>query len=179
MSVTLKSSVAWADWKEYLGWINKPRMMKLLDRRKKVSIAEHRKYTAGLKKKSSQKFFGAYESETQKFLGICALKNIEKRDKKAELYICLNDHRGKGNGFGKEVTRKLLDYGFIRLKLNRIYLYTPSFNHRAIRCYESVGFIEEGRLLEDLKIGSKYFDCVRMCYLKRFQKKRSRRKIIS
>lgn len=49
-----------------------------------------------------------------------------------------------GHGYGTEATRLIVDYGFRALPLHRIELRVYAFNDRAIRCYRSAGFVEEG-----------------------------------
>lgn len=51
---------------------------------------------------------------------------------------------GRGRGLGTEATRLIVDHGFRVLGLHRIQLEVYSFNPRARRVYEQVGFVHEG-----------------------------------
>ena len=166
--VTL-AKAQWPHWQEYRRWINRPAMMRLLDRRKKVSEKEHRLYVGKIARDPKMKFFGIF-LPSKKFIGICALKQIDKTAKKAELYICLSP-RASGHGYGLLAVKALLAYGFDRLKLNRIYLYTPAYNTAALRCYKKAGFVREGVLLQDIVRNGHYYDAVRLCYLKKFRRR--------
>jgi RimJ/RimL family protein N-acetyltransferase len=53
-----------------------------------------------------------------------------------------SDHWGKG--FGSDAMRVLLRYGFLELGLHRVSLNVFSYNERAIRSYQKVGFVVEG-----------------------------------
>jgi hypothetical protein len=53
---------------------------------------------------------------------------------------------GRNRGLGTEATRLIIGYGFERLGLHRISLEVYSFNPRARRVYEKVGFVAEGML---------------------------------
>jgi RimJ/RimL family protein N-acetyltransferase len=55
-----------------------------------------------------------------------------------------------GEGLGTEATRLVCGYGFEKLGLHRISLEVFSFNPRARRSYEKVGFVAEGTLRETL-----------------------------
>jgi RimJ/RimL family protein N-acetyltransferase len=50
----------------------------------------------------------------------------------------------RGRGLGREITRLVVAWGFGGLGLHRIELEVLAFNTRAIRCYLSCGFREEG-----------------------------------
>jgi RimJ/RimL family protein N-acetyltransferase len=163
----------WQHWKVYRDWINDEEIALLVDRYLPASEFQHKEFYASLQRDRSKIFFSVLQTPGNKFVGVCALKNIDSKNRKAEFYICLNGPRGKG--LGKETTQKCLDYAFDTLNLNRVYLYTPSYNKAALQCYKGVGFKEEGRGLEDIYSKGKYFDSVRMCYLKRFRPK-SRKK---
>jgi len=50
-------------------------------------------------------------------------------------------------GLGTEAVTVLLFHAFRNMNLSRVYLRVYDDNHRAIRCYQKVGFKKEGRLL--------------------------------
>ncbi len=160
----------WKDWKTYLAWVNEPGIMQLIDRYLPVSELEHQDFYRKLLKDKTQIFF-AVKTPAGKFLGVCALKHLDLKNRKAELYICLNGKGVRGRGLGQQAVGALLDYGFETLNLNRIYLYTPAFNKAALACYRRCGFKTEGVLKEDLFSGGRYHDAVRMAFLRRFRKK--------
>ena len=67
-----------------------------------------------------------------------------------------------GCGYGTEVLRLLLDYGFNQLRLHNICLKVFNFNERAINCYKDVGFVECGRRHECYYLDGKYYDVITM-----------------
>lgn len=50
----------------------------------------------------------------------------------------------RGIGLGQDVTRLVIDWGFVELGLHRIELEVLATNERAIRCYRACGFVHEG-----------------------------------
>ena len=54
-----------------------------------------------------------------------------------------------GLGLGRRMMELLLDWGRLR-KLRKMYLHVYADNERAIALYRSLGFVEEGRLREDV-----------------------------
>ena len=72
------------------------------------------------------------------------------------------DRRTWGLGLGAEVTRDVVRYGFDEVGHHRIGLEVFAHNHRAIRCYERCGFVEEGREGDAAYVGGAWRDDVIM-----------------
>lgn len=64
-----------------------------------------------------------------------------------------------------DALRVLIKFVFEELNMHKISLGVFDFNERAIKCYEKVGFVEEGRFKEQLFKGGKYVDEIRMAIL--------------
>lgn len=62
----------------------------------------------------------------------------------------------KGLGFGREAIRLLKYLCFEKLKFHRLWLDVYDDNYRAIKLYESEGFIKEGTLRENIKANTGY-----------------------
>jgi RimJ/RimL family protein N-acetyltransferase len=60
----------------------------------------------------------------------------------------------------------LLRHGFCTLNLNRIFLRVFAENKRAIRTYEKVGFVHEGRLRQAVYKNGAYSDILYMSVLR-------------
>lgn len=83
-------------------------------------------------------------------VGIIGLLNIDKKCRKAEIYITIGEHELKGKGIAKEATKLLLNYAFDTLDLNKVYLFTEKDNVIAQKLFERLGFIKEGLLHDDV-----------------------------
>jgi len=176
MSKIQLKPLEWKDWQKYLDWVNDGEIAKLIDRYLPVTKLEHQDFYKVLLKDKSRIFFSISQRLRGGFLGVCALKNIDAKNRKAELYICLNGKGVRGKGLGTQTVEELLKYAFDTLNLNRIYLYTPSYNKAAISCYKKTGFVREGEFLEDVYSDGRYYNTIRMCYLRKFRKaKRAKR----
>lgn len=73
--------------------------------------------------------------------------------------------RGRDRGLGTEAIRLFLCYGFEKLGLHRISLNVLSFNPRARRVYEKLGFVTEGVLREEHRWGEEWIDVTIMSIL--------------
>jgi RimJ/RimL family protein N-acetyltransferase len=80
--------------------------------------------------------------------------------------IFIGDKSVWDQGYGTDVMRLLLKHGFETLNLNRIYLKVYATNLRAIRCYEKVGYVPEGRLREASYKHGQYVDFILMSVLR-------------
>lgn len=99
-------------------------------------------------------------------IGNLGLHRISWREREAELGIFIGEKTVWNQGLGGDALRLLLDYGFNKLNLNRIFLRVHANNPRAIRSYEKVGFIHEGRLREAHFSNGEYVDVLIMSVLR-------------
>jgi diamine N-acetyltransferase len=71
-----------------------------------------------------------------------------------------------GHGYGTDALRTLVRWGFRQLNLNRVFLRVNDDNARAIRSYEKIGFVHEGRLRQDRYHAGRYLDTLLMGILR-------------
>jgi RimJ/RimL family protein N-acetyltransferase len=109
--------------------------------------------------------FGLYQNLS--IIGYCELSNHNRNSNSAIISRVQIAPCNRNNGFGQLMIRKLLEFGFNKLNLNRIGLAVFDFNAPAIRCYEKTGFCIEGTLRETSKVDTTYWNCHIMSILKR------------
>jgi len=80
----------------------------------------------------------------------------------AETGVFIGNKTFWNKGYGTEAMVLLIDYGFKALNLHNILLRAFSFNERAVRCYEKIGFKTIGKRRDALKRGDKTFDIIYM-----------------
>ncbi|SCG81935.1 diamine N-acetyltransferase [Proteiniborus sp. DW1] len=93
------------------------------------------------------------------YIGTVSLKNINYIDKNAEYAIVVRK-KYWGQKYAYEATKAIINYGFDKLNLNKIYLNVLSSNTRANLFYEKFGFIKEAIFKEHVYINGKYEDLV-------------------
>lgn len=111
------------------------------------------------KDKDSQTF--AIEADGL-FIGDCGIFNADRRGGTAEVGIGIGDRDYWGRGYGREALGLLVDYGFRLQNFRKLWLSVHAGNERAIRSYRAVGFVEEGRLREQVWSGGRYEDIILM-----------------
>ncbi len=84
--------------------------------------------------------FAIFTTQDDKLIGTCGFHRPDPRNHHAEVGISIGEKDYWGRGYGTDAMQILLRYGFYELNLHRIELRVYSFNHRAIRSYEKLGF---------------------------------------
>ena len=100
------------------------------------------------------------------FIGNVGFNSIDWINRSGELGIFIGEKQYWSQGYGKKAMRLIVQFGFESLNLHRIMLRVHANNPRAIRSYEAVGFVHEGKLRDDLFQDGQYFDVLLMSILK-------------
>lgn len=110
----------------------------------------------------SSKSYIIVEKETEKPIGITSLINIDYKNRNAECIIDIGERAFWGKGYGTETMRLLLDYAFLEMNLHRVALRVFSFNEKAIKLYEKMGFRHEGKARQSLFRAGAWHDVIHM-----------------
>jgi RimJ/RimL family protein N-acetyltransferase len=87
--------------------------------------------------------FAIHTLAEDKLIGYCQLMWVQANHRHAWISIGIGEADYRGKGYGTDAMRVLVGYAFRELDLHRITLSVYSYNQRAIRCYEKVGFVRE------------------------------------
>jgi RimJ/RimL family protein N-acetyltransferase len=79
------------------------------------------------------------------YVAMGGFTNIDHIANHAEFYVMVNPEM-HGKGIGGKVSYWMYNYAFVKLNLNKIYLYTNKDNVSAYKIYERAGFKLEGVL---------------------------------
>jgi RimJ/RimL family protein N-acetyltransferase len=100
-------------------------------------------------------------------IGEILIDNFVEADQRAGLIIGVLDPTCLGKGLGTEAIKAVAEFCFDVLGLHKLSMRVLSFNTRAIRAYERVGFVREGLERESAFIGGVWYDDVIVGLLKR------------
>lgn len=104
----------------------------------------------------------AIVTDDDDYVGTVSLKNVNHIDRNAEYAIAIHkDYWGKE--FAKFATDSIIEYGFGRLNLHKIYLKVSSSNVRANMFYEKYGFAKEGIFKQHMIINGEFVDLNWFC----------------
>jgi RimJ/RimL family protein N-acetyltransferase len=146
-------------------WFNDPEVLQYLAMYLPMSeAAEERWFDAQLEDEKSHVF--VIETLDGVAIGNLGLFDIDGRNRSAGCGISICEKAYWNQGYGADALRTLLGFAFGEMNLNRIYLSVYDFNERAIRCYEKIGFRQEGRLRQSQFTGGRYVDELVMAVLR-------------
>lgn len=106
--------------------------------------------------------FTIYRRDTWQPIGQTNLQNIQFDQGSAEFGIGILERSLQGQGYGTEVTRLMLFYGFRVLGLHAIQLTVDGANPGGQRAYEKAGFKLAGRYREAVLVDAKRYDLIHM-----------------
>jgi RimJ/RimL family protein N-acetyltransferase len=101
-----------------------------------------------------------------KVIGSIGMHHRDQRSRVSAFGVGIYDPAYVGQGYGREAIGLFLDWAFRIQNYERIWLSTWANNERAIRCYQALGFVEEGRQRRQLYMDGQYVDAVMMGLLR-------------
>ena len=96
--------------------------------------------------------------DQKEMIGLAMFEGILWNQRNGWLAIGIGDARNRGKGYGREAIELLMRFGFYELNLHRIQLTVFSYNHWAIKLYESLGYQREGTFREHLQRDGVWYD---------------------
>ena len=144
----------------YTAWLNDSEVNANLTLASSVISLETEKEF--LQKIAADHNYGIIDAQTDSLIGNAGLHKLNHLHRNAEIGIFIGDKKYWNKGYGTEALSLLIDYCFAVLNLHNISLNVYSFNARAIRCYEKVGFKKVGELREAFIYGRKAHNIILM-----------------
>ena len=130
----------------YQRWYNDFEVMRYYGGMRPWSREEAEQWYQSSNKNERAAYFTIYDLVTLLPVGYTGLFDISQFHRTAEFDIFIGEQESWGKGYGTEVTRLVLEYGFTCLGLNNIFLWVNEANKRGIRAYQRAGFRMAGRL---------------------------------
>lgn len=150
-----------ADIRYRVAWLNNPQVNAYLgDEIKKASLKSETEWFKKYKQDKSKKFFTIFYGATR--IGLVGLTHIEKRAKKAELFVMIGEDKFRGQGFGRLSVEFIVNYAFKKLKLRKVALGVFQENKIAIKTYRAVGFEKEGILKDEAYFKGRFHSLILM-----------------
>src|SRR3954447_18024773 len=157
--VTLRA-LKLADVSKVFAWLQVPAVRESFVPRFPRSQNELRKYFTD----STREYFGVYYND--QVVGIVGGENIDLAAGKLEMKKLVGEAGLLGKGIGKRATFGFLYYAFMIRNLNKVYIHSRDVNIRNINLNSRFGFELEGVFLNDVRVGDKHQDILRMALFK-------------
>jgi UDP-4-amino-4,6-dideoxy-N-acetyl-beta-L-altrosamine N-acetyltransferase len=137
--------------KEYLlKWNRDEEIRKLTGAIYSASEIEHEEWFRSKSLSKTEKMWCIVDFTSNEPIGVVGLKNFDYINRSSELYIYIGEKSFWGKGIGSMVTSQIVEIAFKTLNLHKVYLSVFSYNFRAIKMYEKIGFQVEGELIDSI-----------------------------
>jgi RimJ/RimL family protein N-acetyltransferase len=141
-------------------WLKVPAVRVSFVREFPTKQSELRNYFAD----PTREYFGIhYDGQ---LVGIVGGENIDLTAGKLEMKKLVGESGLQGKGIGKRATFGFLYYAFMIRNLNKVYIHSPDINIRNVNLNSRFGFELEGVFLDDITVGDKHQDVLRMALFK-------------
>ena len=143
----------------YLSWLNDVETTKdLLAGRYPSTLQQLDDYVQRATSDPGTVMFAICSRKDNTHIGNIKLDHFDAVDGTCELGLLLGNKDYWGKGIGEEVCRLTLQYAFNTLNIRKVLLAVYSNNPAAIRLYEKLGFVHEGKLRQHLFCQGEYID---------------------
>jgi RimJ/RimL family protein N-acetyltransferase len=146
---------------KYTEWMNDEEILQWLGRNNKVTTYDEEVKWATRDIDRDDKVFNIVENRTGNLIGNCDI-SIRRGTQNGIVGICIGDKDSRDCGYGTEVMKMLIKFGFEELNLHALRLQANSENARALRCYEKAGFKVCGTEHETQWFNNRWCDTVHM-----------------
>jgi RimJ/RimL family protein N-acetyltransferase len=153
----------------WVKWLNDPEVLQGLMLFAPMSHADEEGWFDNMLRRPAEQHVMVIEIKLDESwipVGNFGFNTIDWRCRAADVGIFIGEKQYWNQGYGTEVMRLMLSYGFKTLNLNRIALEVYETNPRAIRSYEKAGFVREGCKRQAMYKNGEYVDVIMMSVLR-------------
>jgi len=109
---------------------------------------------------------GIVEQASDALIGFAGISGISQINRSGEYFILIGNKNCWSKGYGTEVTKLIVEYGFATLNLHRIALTVSEVNSAGVKAYQRAGFTREGVLRQACYRDGQYHDKIVMSILR-------------
>ncbi|GAB4325388.1 MAG: GNAT family protein [Promethearchaeota archaeon] len=153
---------------KFVEWLSDPEVTRYLKVFQPITMEyEEEWYERGSEARRAVEFrFAILPLSDDDLVGNCAIV-VDWKNRVGTVGLLIGRKDLWGSGLGTEALSLLVEYGFATLGMHRVQLEAYEENARAMRVYQKVGFVEEGRRREALFSEDKFHDAIVMGLLHR------------
>jgi RimJ/RimL family protein N-acetyltransferase len=130
-----------------------------------MSEADSGKFLEKVRADTERAWFMVVVKENDQVIGEAGLLRMDRAWRTTDVSVVIWEREEWGKGYGHDAILLLLDYAFRHLNFHRVAIGVVSFNERALRFWEKVGFRKEGVQRDGYYYGGKYHDFIMMSIL--------------
>lgn len=112
-------------------------------------------------------YFAIENAHTGDYIGICSIFNTSVKNRNTEISIVINDKRLLSKGYEEDTLKILVDILFREYNINKIKAKISELDENKIKSFKNIGFVEEGKLKEEVYKDFKYHDLILVSLFKK------------
>ena len=141
----------------YLSWLNDDEVMKGIVT-SGYNLQKLQSYVREKFNSTHTHFFAIVLKSNNVHIGNIKLDYHDSNANLSEMGVLIGDKDYWGKGIAKDACSLVLDYGFKKLNLRKIFLAVFENNIHAIKLYKSLGFKTEGKLIKHVCVQGVLYD---------------------
>lgn len=145
---------------EYVNWMNNPKVIRFIESGGNYNVKKLKSFLSYTEKKPKY-FWAIVVKKGDIHIGNIKIDPINFKHLNGEYGILIGNSKFWGFGYAKEASNLVIKYCFDNLKLKKITLGVNEKNKKAINLYKNLGFVEEGRLKENINFENKFVDLLK------------------
>ena len=149
------------DLEQYTRWLNDFEVTRYLGQASKCfSLESEKKALEHLVSEGHN--YAVVLKEEECLIGNASLFDVQHLHQRAEIGLFIGEAKDRSKGYGQEIVKLLVDFGFRYLNLNNIMLKVFEGNTKAINTYQKCGFKEIGRRTSCYFVENRWHDEIYM-----------------
>ncbi|MDU0439100.1 GNAT family N-acetyltransferase [Staphylococcus haemolyticus] len=144
-----------------LNWMKNEKLRYLIGTVYPITELEHENWFQNRMLEKDNRMF-VIDLDNKKPIGIVGFKNLDWVNRNSELFIYIGDEEYWGKGYGTQALELIIKFAFNNLNLHMLYLEAFSYNKKATKTYECLGFKQDGILRQSKFQDGKYYDKIIM-----------------
>ena len=143
----------------YPNWLNDKEVCRYNSHGDKLYTKDMAKeYIKSVQNNLTCKVFAICHKKSDVHIGNLSLQALSTKNQSAELAIIMGEKEFWGKGLAKEACELLIDYGFSKLGLHRIYCGTSEENTPMQKLALSLGMELEGKRIDAMKKNGRFYN---------------------
>jgi len=146
---------------KYVNWMNDSDVNKFLSSGGGYSLDKLQIFLTEVEKKDIL-FWAICIKNESKHIGNIKIDPVEIKHGICEYGIMMGDKNEWGKGFAKEASKLVIEFCFKSLNLRKMNLGVIESNKRAVKLYEKLDFVSEGKLINHVSSNGEFVNVLRM-----------------
>lgn len=143
-----------------LKWANDPEIKRNIGTIYPISEYEHEIWIKNRAMDSTNKLYLIQHKDDKSIIGIIGNKSTDFINRNTEIYLYIGEKEYRSRGLGKEIINTYTEFLFNQLNMHKVYLRVFEYNSIAFKCYEKIGYKQEGILKEAVFRDGRYHDVI-------------------